>query len=279
MYSREDLKLRFSSFGWTPHVEAQEGDYIGEDGYLHCGTCGERKERPFPLNETRMVPVPCFCQRCASYDRDQRLREAADDAKVRQLMSASLVSENFRQATFASFKARSADDERLFRQLRNYCNKFDEMSAAGKGLLLYGPPGTGKTYGAYCIANELMARRLTVFVTSLVRLTNCPDEGFHQRLALMNHARLVVFDDLGVERDTSTKAEQVFETIDARVNSHKPMVITTNITDFKNIRDIAKSRVFDRIAGACLPILVNGESRRREAARTENVSFLAMLGM
>ena len=37
-------------FGSTSHIPADSGDYIGEDGLLHCGVCHAKKECIFPLN-------------------------------------------------------------------------------------------------------------------------------------------------------------------------------------------------------------------------------------
>ena len=47
--------------GSVDHVQAEPGDYIGDDGLLHCGVCNQAKEHKFAFNGHF---VPCMCQ-CA----------------------------------------------------------------------------------------------------------------------------------------------------------------------------------------------------------------------
>ena len=93
----------------------------------------------------------------------------------------------------------------------------------------------------------------------------------------MNTALLLVLDDFGAERDTPTKAEQVFSVIDARYVSKKPMVITTNLTDFKTETDVRRKRVYDRIFEVCAPIKMDGESKRRAEGQKRRESIRSIL--
>lgn len=266
----------FSEFGFTPHIPAEPGDYIGNGGFLMCGRCHTRKECVFKLSG-KMVPCQCDCKK-AEYaaEEEARIRRAEAD-KVRRLLSMSLIDEKFYQCTFDRFTVRNEDDRILLRRLRNYADSFDTMYERNRGLLLYGPPGTGKTFGAYCIANHLIARDVPVMVTSIVRLTTGFGDELRDTLNTMRNARLLILDDLGAERDTSTKAEQVFDIIDSRINSNKPMIITSNITDFKSETDPRRRRVYDRLTEVCIPLLVDGESRRRQTAKSEHRGLMALL--
>ena len=161
---------------------------------------------------------------------------------------------------------------------RNYVEHWDEMLAQNAGLIFYGSPGTGKTFAASCIANALMQRRVPVLVTSIVRLTaNMFGDDLNELLHRMNTALLLVLDDFGAERDTPTKAEQVFSVIDARYVSKKPMVITTNLTDFKTETDVRRKRVYDRIFEICAPIKMDGESKRRTEGQKRRESIRSIL--
>ena len=49
-------------------------------------------------------------------------------------------------------------------------------------------------------------------------------------ISTINSNPLVVIDDLGTERNTDYALEQLFAVIDARSMSHKPTIITTNLS-------------------------------------------------
>lgn len=256
-------------------IEPKEGDYYGDDGLLRCGMCGEPKE--YLLRDVRIVPVVCACGLAERAQRDAENRRAAEAKNVAELAAYSITDSRFRQATFDAFKAQSDDDRRVLEICRRYVEHFDEMYATNTGLIFYGAPGTGKTFAADCIANALMEKRVPVLVTSIIRLTNGLYDGdMNELLRKMNTARLLVLDDFGAERGTDFRAEQIFSVIDARYAANKPMIITTNLTDFKDA-DIRRQRVYDRIFEVCKPVKMNGESRRREEGAKRRAAAKALL--
>ena len=265
----------FSEFGFMPHIPADEGDYVGDDGFLMCGKCHTRKECVFKLSG-RMVPCTCECQKKAWAAKEEAKKREEERDRIRELLSMSLVDKLFYRSTFDNFTVRNEKDAKYKKRLRNYADRFEEMYGMNKGLLLYGPPGTGKTFGAYCIANQLIAQGVPVFVSSIVKLATGFGDELQRTLSIMRSARLLILDDLGAERNTETKAEQVFDVIDSRINSCKPMIITSNITKFKD-DDIRRQRVYDRLSEVCIPLFVDGESRRLEDAKANHDKLMAML--
>lgn len=263
--------------GSESHVPANPGDTIGADGMLHCGICGQKKEFKLPFNG-RYVPSLCQCGKDALAREEAEKQRRDELQRVRDLASYSLVDERFHESTFERFVVSNPQDERIFRICRNYVKHFDEMLAHNAGLIFYGDPGTGKTFAASCIANALMAKGVPVLVTSIVRLTaNMFGDDLNDLLDRMNTARLLVLDDFGAERDTPTKAEQVFTVIDARYAAKKPMIITTNLTDFKTEDNVRRKRVYDRIFEVCTPIKVDGESKRRAEGHKKRNSIRDLL--
>ena len=81
----------------------------------------------------------------------------------------------------------------------------------------------------------------------------------------LNHAKLVIYDDLGAERDTEYAGEKVYTFIDSRCRAKMPMIVTTNFTieEIKNCQDPRYARIFSRISKYCHPMNFIGPDRRK----------------
>ena len=74
---------------------------------------------------------------------------------------------------------------------------------------------------------------------------------------------------------------QVFEIINTRYESGKPLVITTNL-DPKCMaaeKDITARRVYERVMEMCAPIEVKGETRRKQIAARKMSDLKDILGL
>lgn len=74
-----------------------------------------------------------------------------------------------------------------------------------------------------------------------------------------------------MERDTSYGLEQLYNVIDSRYRSKKPLIVTTNLTlqELQNPEDTAHSRIYDRVLEMCVPIYFSGGSYRKETAQNK----------
>lgn len=163
-------------------------------------------------------------------------------------------------------------------------NKFDEMQKRGVGLLLRGGIGTGKTFLAGCIANALIDRQVPVLMTTFGRILNTLTGMFQEDrngyIDSFSRYSLLILDDLGMERSTEFALEQVFNVVDTRYRSKKPMIVTTNLTleELKHPPDLAHSRIYDRILEVCVPIKINNQNIRiinRDANFKEMANLLS----
>ena len=86
---------------------------------------------------------------------------------------------------------------------------------------------------------------------------------------------LLIIDDFGMERGTEYGLEQVYNVIDSRYRSGKPLIVTTNLTldSLQNPQDTAHARIYGRLLEMCAPILFTGENFRKQTA-TEKLDRL-----
>lgn len=256
--------------GDSEHIAARPGDFIADDGFLHCGICGERKEFSLPLNG-HYVPVLCACSRAEWQREEDEAERRAAQAQIAELAAYSLIDKRFRESTFEA-AIRTDDNAPAIDLARKYCAEWPTMLARNVGIVFYGSPGTGKTFLSACIANELMRRMVPVLATSIIKLGSVDADTLEQTLYRMRSADLVVLDDFGTERDTDFMRERVFSVIDSRYSNKKPMIITTNIdlADMRKSADISVMRVYQRIRGMCKVVKMQGASWRSREAQALN---------
>lgn len=255
-------------------------DYVDPgDGLLRCGRCGGEKEvRLVIFGETRVLPCLCECET------ERRDKEAAQEAarrrqmRIEALRSVAIPDAAMRGMTFANADMTS----RAMRIARRYADRFDAMAERGKGLLLYGPVGTGKTYAAACIANALVDRGRACLMTNFMRIINTLSglhDGRQEYIDRMADADLLVIDDLAAERDTEYAGEIVYNVIDTRYRSGRPVIITANLTadELKHPDNIRKSRIYSRLYEMTLPVECDGADRRRHKLVSDYADLLAEL--
>ena len=153
---------------------------------------------------------------------------------------------------------------------KDYVNKWADVLSNNVGLLLWGNVGTGKTFFAACIANALVEQHISVRMTNFSTILNdlFAETDKNKYLERLNDHNLLIIDDLGIERGTEYALEQVYNIIDTRYKSGKPLIITTNLTleELKNPIDVAHKRIYDRVLGMCVPVMFNGSNFRNQEA-------------
>ncbi len=286
-------------------IPLEEGDYVGESGLLMCGKCKSAKETVvnFLGNETK---VRCLCK-CGAERRDKEMllierakiegdyERAKVTLKERDLLhwikrsnykiSPYLVeekkrlmiarcyptsSEKKRLKTFENDNGKNPD---IMRIAKNYAERFDEMQEKGKGLVLFGNCGVGKTYAALCIANYLLDRDKSCFVTNFSRIANVYDSPMkrQEEIDRLNEFDLIVLDDMGIERTSTFMNEIVYSVIDSLITARKCVIITTNLTDaeIKKPNDVSKERIYQRLFEGTIPINVDGINNRVELLKQD----------
>lgn len=248
----------------------EPGDYTGEDGLLYCGKCRTPKQfrMDAPPLEGRLLPHPCRCEqerldREAAEQEARRHHQAVADLKRRGFTDPAM-----RGWTFANDNGKCPQ----MKHAHFYVENWTAMQEENIGYLLWGGVGTGKSYFAGCIANALMEQEVAVRMTNFALILNdltASFEGRNEYIARLCRAPLLILDDFGMERGTEYGLEQVYNVVDSRYRSRRPLIVTTNLSlqDLQHPKDTAHARIYDRLLEMCAPIRFSGENFRKATAQ------------
>ena len=201
-------------------------DYIGEDGLLYCGKCHTPKEAYFPEGKELFGrdrhPAECDCQRTAREEREAAEKRRRHLDTVEELKRRGFTDPTMRDWTFENDNGRNPQTGLA----RRYVEHWEDMRTDNIGCLFWGGVGTGKSYLAGCIANALMEKEIPVRMTNFALILNdlaASFEGRNEYISRLCRYPLLILDDFGMERGTEYGLEQVFNVIDSRYRSGKPI--------------------------------------------------------
>ncbi len=251
-------------------VKPEPGDYTGEDGLLYCGKCHTPKQfrMTAPPMEGRLFPHPGQCEQ-ERLDREAAAQEARRHRQtVAELKRRGFTDPAMRNWTFDNDNGECPQMDKA----RFYVEHWETMQAENIGYLLWGGVGTGKSYFAGCIANALMEQEVPVRMTNFAAVLNdltARTEGRNEYIARLCRSPLLIIDDFGMERGTEYGLEQVYNVIDSRYRSRRPLIVTTNIPlhDLQHPQDTPHARIYDRLLEMCAPIRFTGENFRKATAQ------------
>jgi len=263
------------------NIKANDGDYL-VDGLLYCGKCKTAKQVRLEFFGEVKTPY-CLCK-CEGERRDREERERKEEERRAEVMR--MRSYGFPQAEMKAWTFENDDrnNEKITNIALNYVEHFEEMKKNGKGLLFYGSVGTGKTYISACIANALIDKGYPCLVTNFARLVNTISgkfEGKQEYIDSLSEYALLVIDDLSAERNTEYMNEIVWNIIDARYRSGKPLIVTTNLTaqELNSPAEISKQRVYSRLMEMCIPLEISGKDRRKQKLRDDYTKYASLLNL
>ena len=249
-------------------------DYIAGDGLLYCGSCNTPKEAFFP-NGIKLFgrdrhPAECRCRQATREKQEKEECARLHYEKVQRLKLQGFTDWAMQHWTFANDHGQNPQ----MQLAQRYVAHWPEMREKNVGLLLWGGVGTGKSFMAGCIANALMEQEVAVCMTNFARIMNELNNAFSGRNEVVDRLcgyPLLVIDDFGMERGTEYALEQIYNIIDSRYRSRKPLIVTTNLTltDLKNPQDTAHARIYDRLLELCTPIAYTGPSMRKDIGQAK----------
>lgn len=251
----------------VPTRELQPDEYFHEsDRLIYCAKCHTPRQGRYTLQgRVFMPPIRCKCQQ-KLYNQEETKRKLLEkQAKIERMKASGLQDKALYDYTFD--KDNGINPEMAY--AHKYVENWEDMKANSSGLLLWGNVGTGKSFFAGCIANALLEKGVPVLMTNFSRilntLTGMHFEDRNQFIDSLNRYSLLIIDDLGIERNSEFALEQVFNVIDSRYRSKKPLIVTTNLTltELNSAPDVAHRRIYDRILERCTPIRINNRNIRQ----------------
>ena len=257
----------------SPSNDEENRSYIDQEtGLKYCAKCKTPIEKEIDLfGEIKKVGILCQCKK-----ERQKLEEEKRKENKRLLKIEHLKKEGFSDPILLNWNFKNMDkDSEHEKVAKNYVEKFDEIYENNIGLILTGNVGCGKTYLASAIANALLEKEISVKMTNfsviLNDMTNFEIDK-SKYIDNLNHKKLLIIDDFGMERDTDFAAEHIFNIIDSRYRSGKPLIITTNlnISALTNPETIKDKRIYSRILEICSHIIFTGENRRIEKMKEKS---------
>ena len=243
----------------------RSSDYTDADGFLCCGECHERKQTVLEKGPLRGKKVFCMCacdRKAQELEEQKRFAEKVRERKERCFSHKALWNRTFANDTGKQPKIKYAKD---------YVENWERMREKNVGLIFLGGVGTGKSYAACSIANALCERDIGVKFINFAEVLNdlqcCPDRNAYLRK--LTEYSLLIIDDFGIQRDTEYANEQLFNLIEQRKNSRKPLIVTTNLTlrELRNPTDTKYERIYDRILGLGEAVMFEGTSLRQDEHR------------
>ena len=257
----------------TPNREIQPDEYFNEtDHLIYCSKCNTPRQCRHELQGKVLIPsIRCKCQQEIFEQEETQRKLHEKQMEIEHLKTSGLQDKALYDYTFARDNGINPE----IKLAHNYVSNWEEMKANASGLLIWGDVGTGKSFFAGCIANALLEKGVPVLMTNFSRilntLTGMHFEDRNQFIHSLNRYSLLIIDDLGIERNSDFALEQVFNVIDSRYRSGKPLIVTTNLTltELQNPQDTPHARIYDRLLEMCAPVCFSGENFRRESAQNK----------
>lgn len=235
-----------------------EDDYT-VDELIYCGKC--KTPRQGIYEGIGKVPILCRCRE------DERTKQ--ENSQKREKLAARIEDPSLIRYTFAD------DDKRYeLSAAYEYAENWVFNKANNIGLMFMGKIGVGKSFALSCIANTFLDKLIYVEIFSMKELTDIfasyhtNDMTKSKYLNKLRHAEVVMIDEFQLARTSEYFVDNCRDIIEIRYRAQKPLIITTNLSpaEMRSEKDQNKARIYDRIIAMCVPVVIEGESRRREIA-------------
>jgi DNA replication protein DnaC len=160
----------------------------------------------------------------------------------------------FKNHSFETFIAKTADQELKKKVCSDYANNFEENFKLGKSMILCGTTGTGKTHIACSIANQVIQnRRSAIFINVFKAIDDIKETWSKQsdkteREVINNFTKtdLLILDEIGVQFGSDSEKMILFKILNERYSNMKPTILISNLNS-EALEEFVGERVKDRM--------------------------------
>ena len=254
----------------------QNGDYY-KDGLIYCGKCNTQKEAIVQF----FGKVPCMCN-CEKDEYEARQKKMAEESRQVQLRNKRGYCFDSMALWGYTFDDCTIKEDPLYTVAYNYAKNFSKMLEENQGLMFFGTTGNGKTYLAAAIANYVLEQGYTCRMTSITTIeqeTRENDGSATKYIKELVNNDLLILDDLAAERSTEYMREVVQNIVDRRYTTHKPLIVTTNLTaaELKDTKDRGKNRIYSRLLDMTIPVNFSGKDMRLDSLKSKYEKYKDIL--
>ncbi len=154
-------------------------------------------------------------------------------------------------------------------EIFNYCKDWaEDFDIDSPSLFLHGATGLGKTHLSLAIANVVAEKGYNIIygssqnlLSTLEREKFSNNNSGEQEAKILN-CELLIIDDLGSEFSTGYTLMEIYNIINTRINTSKPVIISTNLT-VEEIEKKYTQRVLSRIMGNYVSLKFAGKDIRQ----------------
>lgn len=156
----------------------------------------------------------------------------------------------------------------IYQYCLDYAANFSELSSPS--LFLYGATGLGKTHLSLAIAGKVTENGYGVVYGSAQNLLNTLQNEYFGRSSeprgtteqLLQSCDLLILDDLGAEFSSSFTVSAVYNIVNSRLLTAKPVIISTNLS-LRELEEKYSQRVTSRIMGNYVSLRFFGRDIRQ----------------
>ena len=184
-------------------------------------------------------------------------------SRAAYLRKQSNLGKRFSMRTFDNFDA--SDNRRAYEACKRYVDLkvYDQEK---NSLIICGSYGTGKTHLAAAIANQVVNKGVSVLFDTygghLERIKNEFGTTGVTYLNLMRSVDMLILDDVGKEKQTEWSASVMFDVINHRYESMKPIIITSNFNSGQ-LEEYFGEACYSRLIEMCNAVVTQGSDKRR----------------